>query len=78
MNNYHDLLEEHFGPTSVIIRVAYDQFLTVANAMAGQLTAALHAGANENVKELVSKLSQKERCYKLGSKGWCVRKSCLD
>ena len=58
VNNYDDLLEEHFGPTSVIIRVAYDQFLTVANAMAGQLTAALHAGANENVKELVSKLSQ--------------------
>jgi 2,5-dioxopentanoate dehydrogenase len=58
VKNHHDLLEEHFGPTSVIIRAPFDQFLAVANAMEGQLTAALHAGAGENVKDLVAKLSE--------------------
>jgi NADP-dependent aldehyde dehydrogenase len=58
VKNHHDLLEEHFGPTSVIIRAPFDQFLNVAEAMEGQLTAALHAGPGENVKDLVAKLSQ--------------------
>ena len=58
VKNHHDLLEEHFGPTSVIIRAPFDQFLAVANAMEGQLTAGLHAAAGENVKELVAKLSE--------------------
>jgi NADP-dependent aldehyde dehydrogenase len=58
VKNHHDLLEEHFGPTSVIIRAPFDQFLTVAKAMEGQLTAALHAGATENVSELVNQLTQ--------------------
>jgi len=58
VKNHHDLLEEHFGPTSVIIRAPFDQFLAVANAMEGQLTAALHAGTGENVKDLVAKLSE--------------------
>jgi 2,5-dioxopentanoate dehydrogenase len=58
VKNHHDLLEEHFGPTSVIIRAPFDQFLTVAKAMEGQLTAALHAGATENVSDLVNKLTQ--------------------
>ncbi len=58
IKNHHDLLEEHFGPTSVIIRAPFDQFLNVAKAMEGQLTAALHAGANENVGELVNQLTQ--------------------
>ena len=58
VKNHHDLLEEHFGPTSVIIRAPFDQFLTVVKAMEGQLTAALHAGATENVSELVNQLTQ--------------------
>ena len=58
VKNHHDLLEEHFGPTSVIIRAPFDQFLAVANVMEGQLTAALHAGSGENVKDLVAKLSE--------------------
>ena len=58
VKNHHDLLEEHFGPTSVIIRAPFDQFLAVANAMEGQLTAALHAGSGENVNDLVAKLSE--------------------
>ncbi len=58
VKNHHDLLEEHFGPTSVIIRTPFDQFSTVAKAMEGQLTAALHAGATENVGDLVNQLTQ--------------------
>jgi NADP-dependent aldehyde dehydrogenase len=58
VKNHDDLLEEHFGPTSVIIRAPFDQYLTIAKAMAGQLGAALHVQAGENVKELVNQLSQ--------------------
>jgi NADP-dependent aldehyde dehydrogenase len=58
VKNHHDLLEEHFGPTSVIIRAPFDQFLNVAKAMEGQLTAALHAGTDENVADLVNQLTQ--------------------
>lgn len=58
VKNHHDLLEEHFGPTSVIIRASFEQFLSVAKAMQGQLTAALHAGPTENVSELINQLSQ--------------------
>ena len=58
VNNHDDLLEEHFGPTSVIIRAPFDQFLTVAKAMSGQLASAIHAGSNENVTALVNQLSQ--------------------
>jgi len=58
VKNNRDLLEEHFGPTSVIIRAPFTQFLSVAKLMEGQLGAALHAVAGENVKELVAQLSQ--------------------
>ena len=58
VKNHDDLLEEHFGPTSVIIRAPFDQFLTVANAMSGQLASAIHAGNNEDVTSLVTQLSQ--------------------
>ena len=58
VKNHDDLLEEHFGPTSVIIRAPFDQYLTIAKAMAGQLGAALHVQVGENVKELVNQLSQ--------------------
>jgi NADP-dependent aldehyde dehydrogenase len=58
VKNHDDLLEEHFGPTSVIIRAPFDQFLAVANAMSGQLASAIHAGNNEDVTSLVTQLSQ--------------------
>jgi len=58
VKNHEDLLEEHFGPTSVIIRTPFDEYLKVAKSMQGQLTAAIHAGADENVKDLVDQLSQ--------------------
>ncbi len=50
---FDDLLEEHFGPTSVIIRAPFDQYLSIAKSMSGQLASALHATAADNVKDLV-------------------------
>ncbi len=58
VGQHADLLEEHFGPTSVIIRAPFDQYLNVAKFMQGQLTATIHAGDNEDVKELVNQLTQ--------------------
>ncbi|MFY8231526.1 MAG: aldehyde dehydrogenase (NADP(+)) [Candidatus Nanopelagicus sp.] len=59
VKNHDDLLEEHFGPTSVIIRAPFDQFLSIAKSMSGQLASALHATAADNVKDLVAALTQK-------------------
>ena len=55
----HELLEEHFGPTSVIIRADFSKFEAVANEMEGQLCAALHTVAGENVKNLLEALAEK-------------------
>jgi NADP-dependent aldehyde dehydrogenase len=57
--NHAELLEEHFGPTSVIIRARYDQYLEIAETMGGQLASSVHATANDDVKELVAALTQK-------------------
>ena len=58
VSQHNDLLEEHFGPTSVIIRAPFDQYLTVAKELEGQLTATIHAGKNEDLSELINQLSQ--------------------
>ena len=54
----HELLEEHFGPTTVIIRADFAKFIDVAGKLEGQLTASLHATAGEGVAKLVGALSQ--------------------
>ena len=59
VKNHDDLLEEHFGPTSVIIRAPFDQYLSIAKSMSGQLASAVHATAADNVKDLVAALTQK-------------------
>lgn len=59
VKNHDDLLEEHFGPTSVIIRAPFDQFLSIAKSMSGQLASAIHATSSDNVKDLVAALTQK-------------------
>ena len=59
VKNHDDLLEEHFGPTSVIIRAPFDQFLSIAKKMSGQLASAIHATSSDNVRELVAALTQK-------------------
>ena len=55
---HSELLEEHFGPTSVIIRAPYTEFVAVAKSMEGQLTATIHATTSEEVSELVEQLTQ--------------------
>jgi len=54
-----ELLEEHFGPTTVIIRAPYQDFVSVASNMEGQLCAGLHASAGEQVNELTAALAEK-------------------
>ena len=53
-----ELLEEHFGPTTVIIRADFAKFQGVAGKLEGQLTASLHITAGEDVAKLVDALSQ--------------------
>ena len=52
-----ELLEEHFGPTTVIIRADFAKFLDIAGKLEGQLTAALHVSASEDVSKLIEALS---------------------
>ena len=54
----HELLEEHFGPTTVIIRADFAKFIDVAGKLEGQLTASLHVTAGEDVSKLIGALSQ--------------------
>jgi 2,5-dioxopentanoate dehydrogenase len=53
----HELLEEHFGPTTVIIRADFKDFERVASEMSGQLCAALHTVAGEKVSALINILA---------------------
>jgi 2,5-dioxopentanoate dehydrogenase len=53
-----ELLEEHFGPTTIIIRADFAKFQNVAEKLEGQLTASLHVAAGEDVAKLVSSLTQ--------------------
>ena len=57
-----ELLEEHFGPTTVIIRADFAKFLDVAGKLEGQLTASLHVaegeGQSQDVSNLIDALSQ--------------------
>ena len=53
-----ELLEEHFGPTTVIIRADFAKFQDVAGKLEGQLTASLHVAAGEDVAKLIEGLSQ--------------------
>jgi NADP-dependent aldehyde dehydrogenase len=55
----HELLEEHFGPTSVIIRADFADFEKVAADMEGQLCAALHTVAGEKVSGLLNILADR-------------------
>jgi NADP-dependent aldehyde dehydrogenase len=55
----HELLEEHFGPTSVIIRANFSEFESVASQMEGQLCAALHTVAGEEVSRLLDALADR-------------------
>ena len=53
------LLEEHFGPTTVIIKSAQDSFGAIAQSLGGQLTSTIQGTDSDNVAELIAILSQK-------------------
>jgi NADP-dependent aldehyde dehydrogenase len=53
------LLEEHFGPTTVIITVKESDYLSVASQLHGHLTATIHGTASDKIDELLKVLSTK-------------------
>ena len=59
------LLEEHFGPTTVIIKAAQNDFVKIASSLAGHLTTTIQGVENldgvdsDDMSELISILSHK-------------------
>ncbi len=53
------LLEEHFGPTTVVITANENDYVKIASELPGQLTATIHGSASDSYPELLSILSQK-------------------
>jgi NADP-dependent aldehyde dehydrogenase len=53
------LLEEHFGPTTVVITANENDYLKIASELPGQLTATIHGTASDSYAELLSILAQK-------------------
>jgi NADP-dependent aldehyde dehydrogenase len=54
-----ELLEEHFGPTTVVITCDEAKFADIAAALHGQLTATIQGTDSDHVPELMSVLAQK-------------------
>lgn len=55
----HELLEEHFGPTSVIIIADENQYEEIASKLPGQLTATIQGTDADSISGLLSTLSQR-------------------
>jgi NADP-dependent aldehyde dehydrogenase len=55
----HELLEEHFGPTSVIITADETEYVSIAEQLQGQLTATIQGSASDQVASLLSILSER-------------------
>jgi len=53
------LLEEHFGPSTVIIKTAQDNFVAIAQSLGGQLTSTIQGTDGDQVDSLIAALSQK-------------------
>jgi NADP-dependent aldehyde dehydrogenase len=53
------LLEEHFGPTTVIIKAAQENFVAIAQSLGGQLTSTIQGTDSDQVDPLIAALSQK-------------------
>lgn len=53
------LLEEHFGPTTVVITANENDYVKIAGEIQGQLTATIHGSASDSFAELLAILSQK-------------------
>ena len=55
----HELLEEHFGPTSVIVTADESDYVSIAEQLQGQLTATIQGAASDNVASLLSILAER-------------------
>ena len=55
----HELLEEHFGPTTVVITCDESDFVDIASSLQGQLTATIQGTDADHVAPLVSVLKEK-------------------
>ena len=55
----HELLEEHFGPTSVIITADETEYVGIAEKLQGQLTATIQGAASDKVSALLSILAER-------------------
>jgi len=53
------LLEEHFGPTTVVITSNESDYLKIASELPGQLTATIHGSASDSYAALLAILAQK-------------------
>jgi alpha-ketoglutaric semialdehyde dehydrogenase len=57
-SNTH-LLEEHFGPTTVIVKTSEKSFVEIASMLHGQLTSTIQSSYVDSLAELIEILSQK-------------------
>jgi NADP-dependent aldehyde dehydrogenase len=55
----HELLEEHFGPTTVVITCDESQYVEIAASLQGQLTATIQGTDADEPAELLSVLKEK-------------------
>ena len=53
------LLEEHFGPTTVVITANENDYVEIASELPGQLTATIHGSASDSYAALLAILAQK-------------------
>jgi NADP-dependent aldehyde dehydrogenase len=53
------LLEEHFGPTTVVITSNESDYVKIASELPGQLTATIHGSASDSYGALLAILAQK-------------------
>ncbi len=59
VQSHPQLLEEHFGPTTVIVKTNQETFLEIASSLDGQLTTTIQGTDNDSVSELLEALSRK-------------------
>jgi alpha-ketoglutaric semialdehyde dehydrogenase len=55
----HELLEEHFGPTTVVVTCDESEFVEIASSLQGQLTATIQGTDADHVAPLLSVLKEK-------------------
>ena len=57
--SHPELLDEHFGPTAVVIRATEDEYCEIAKSLNGQLTSTIHGTESDSFSELIKILSEK-------------------